>query len=305
MGKHASPKYALQQKITKDTLRSDRSTSGKVPIQLYNSSISLTLEFPLQYTVTMPEQLKASEVNSRTDPTVAKQWDNDVPLSKKLEDFCGIVDKLRGGMLGTLRDGTGPVHRAMAVAKRSGPDFLFLANAHSRKFEDIEKNPEAVTITFQDSGNQDWVSVTGKAATSSNEDPRIKEIWSRAAGLWFGDLEDGVHNGRPEDPRMKLIEIQSTCESSSRLPHLGRVFGDVVSEIGSRHFVLEVVGEPGGIRTGSGQRFGDWGSAAERVAETVGSGRDSECSHARWQDEFVAECLCSRRNPLQVYSSQS
>lgn len=28
----------------------------------------------------------------------------------------------------------------MAVAKRTGPDFLFLANANSQKFDDIEKN---------------------------------------------------------------------------------------------------------------------------------------------------------------------
>jgi len=79
----------------------------------------------------------------------------------------------------------------MAVAKRSGPDFLFLSNAHSKKFSDIEKHPEAVTITFQNSSNQDWVSVTGKAVTSDNSDPRIKEVYSPAAGAWFGDLGDG------------------------------------------------------------------------------------------------------------------
>ena len=43
-------------------------------------------------------------------------------------------------MMGTYRNGIGPVGRAMAVAKRTGPDFLFLANAHSQKFDDIEKN---------------------------------------------------------------------------------------------------------------------------------------------------------------------
>jgi general stress protein 26 len=125
----------------------------------------------------MPEQLKAEEVNSKTDPSVSK-----------------------------------PVHRSMAVAKRTGPDFLFLANAHSQKFNDIESNPGAVTITFQNSSNQDWVSITGKAVTSNNEDPRIKEIWSRGTSAWFGDLGDGVHTGKPEDPRMKLIEIQSKCK---------------------------------------------------------------------------------------------
>merc|ERR1712129_517972 len=152
----------------------------------------------------MPEQLKAEEVNSKTDPSVAKQLDNDVSSEKKFEDFYAIADKLKIGLLGTLRDGTGPVHRSMAVAKRTGPDFLFLANAHSRKFEDIEKHPDAVTVTFQNSSTQDWVSVTGKCTTSNNEDPRIKEVWSKASSIWFGDLGDGVHTGKPEDPRMKL-----------------------------------------------------------------------------------------------------
>jgi hypothetical protein len=48
-------------------------------------------------------------------------------------DFYAIADKLNVCLLGTLRDGTGPVHRAMGVAKRSGPDLLFLGNAHAQK----------------------------------------------------------------------------------------------------------------------------------------------------------------------------
>jgi general stress protein 26 len=79
------------------------------------------------------------------------------------------------------------------------------------QFDDIEKNPGAVTVTFQNSSNMDWASVTGKATTSSNDDPRIKEVWNRGVSAWFGDLGDGVHTGKPEDPRMKLIEIQPTC----------------------------------------------------------------------------------------------
>jgi len=100
----------------------------------------------------------------------------------------------------------------MAVAKRSGPDFLFLSNAHSQKFDDIEKN-KVCNIYFQNSNNQDWISITGEAVCSSNDDPRIKEIYSKPVSAWFGDLKDGVHNGGPEDPRMKLIEVQAKCES--------------------------------------------------------------------------------------------
>jgi general stress protein 26 len=96
----------------------------------------------------------------------------------------------------------------MAIARRDGPDFLFLANAHARKFSDLSEDKEC-QITFQDTKTQDWISISGTATTTDNSDPRIKEVWSRGAAAWFGDLGDGVHNGGPEDPRMTLIEVKS------------------------------------------------------------------------------------------------
>jgi general stress protein 26 len=103
----------------------------------------------------------------------------------------------------------------MAVAKRTGPDFLFLANNHSQKFKDLEKVKDC-NVSFQNSTNQDWISVSGEAVTTSNDDPRIKEVYSKAAGSWFGDLGDGVHTGGPEDPRMSLIEIKAKCKIAWR-----------------------------------------------------------------------------------------
>lgn len=96
-----------------------------------------------------------------------------------------------------------PVGRSMAVAKRTGPDFLFLANANSTKVKDLEANKE-VQLSFRDSKTEDWVSVTGEVVCMTNDDPRIKEIYSKPVKVWFGDIGDGVHDGGPEDPRMKL-----------------------------------------------------------------------------------------------------
>ena len=62
----------------------------------------------------------------------------------------------------------------MAVAKRSGPDFLFLANKHSQKFDDLAKSSRT-NLYFQNSSTQDWVSITGNTVTSDSTDPRIKE----------------------------------------------------------------------------------------------------------------------------------
>lgn len=156
----------------------------------------------------MPEELKQSEVNSQTDPSVAKQYDNEAPTHEQFNDLYSIVDSKKIGILNTYRPGVGPVGRAMATAKRVGPDFLYLGNAHSNKFSDLKENKE-VQITFQDSKTQDWVSISGTATTASNEDPRIKEIYSKSIKAWFGDLGDGVHTGEPEDPRMTLIEVKS------------------------------------------------------------------------------------------------
>lgn len=117
----------------------------------------------------------------------------------------------------------------MAVAKRTGPDFLFLANKNSNKFSDLEQNKE-VQISFQDIKTQDWISISGKAITTDNSDPRIKDVWSRGASAWFGDLGDGVHTGGPEDPRMTLIEIKSSYVSY------------YIAEVGMLGYAKEVIG---------------------------------------------------------------
>lgn len=156
----------------------------------------------------MPQPLTSEEINSKTDPSVSKQWDDQTPKEEQFQDLYKIVEGLKAGLLTTIRPGIGPVSRSMAVARRTGPDFLFIANIHSNKFKDLEHSKQ-VQITFQNSSNQDWVSITGEATTTSNEDPRIKDLYSIGLSAWFGDLGDGVHNGTAEDPRMALIEVRA------------------------------------------------------------------------------------------------
>lgn len=156
----------------------------------------------------MPQQLTADEINSKTDPSVSKQYDNDTPKDQQFQEFYKTADSLKACLLTTIRPGIGPVSRSMAVAKRVGPDFLFLANIHSKKFKDLEHSKD-VEVTFQNSSTQDWASVTGTATSTSNDDPRIKELYSPIVSAWFGDLGDGVHTGKAEDPRFALIEVKS------------------------------------------------------------------------------------------------
>ena len=55
----------------------------------------------------MPEQLKQSEVTSKTDPSVSKQLDTESSLETKTKDLYEIVDGLKIGILGTYRPGVG------------------------------------------------------------------------------------------------------------------------------------------------------------------------------------------------------
>ncbi|KAI4248971.1 MAG: hypothetical protein L6R42_009128 [Xanthoria sp. 1 TBL-2021] len=156
----------------------------------------------------MVKPLTQDEVDSGIDPSVSKQWDESTPKEEQFKDLYKIVDGLKGGLLTTIRPGVGPTSRAMAVAKRVGPDFLFLANKDSEKFSDL-KNDKTAQVTFQNSSDMSWVSVSGEAVTTSNDDPRIKQVYSKGVNAWFGDLGDGVHTGMPEDPRMTLIEVKA------------------------------------------------------------------------------------------------
>lgn len=154
----------------------------------------------------MVKELTKEQVDSKTDPSVA--WDESTPKDEQFKELYKIVDGMRSSLLTTIRPNVGPVSRSMAVAKRVGPDFLFLANFHSNKFDDLKQNKTA-QITFQDSSTQNWVSISGEAITTSNDDPRIKQVYSKGTNAWLGDLGDGVHTGMPEDPRMALVEVKA------------------------------------------------------------------------------------------------
>ena len=204
------PNYRL---VIVNTLRATSRTT-KLPVFRPFSTSNTIHKAPIARTfhsipsLKMPEALSAQEVNSQTDPSVSKQYDNDTPKDQQFKDLYALIDQKNISILTTHRQGVGLVGRSMAIAKRAGPDILYLANKHSRKFDDLESNKE-VQVTIQDTKSQDWISISGTATTVSNDDPRIKELYSSPVSAWFGDLKDGVHDGTWKDPRMSLIEVKS------------------------------------------------------------------------------------------------
>lgn len=187
-----------------------RTTQSLQQVQLLYPCTQRKLARPFSATTVpkMPEQPKHQEINSETDPSVAKQYDNKTPKDEQWKDLYKIIDGKNISMLNTYRKSTGPVGRSMAIARRQGPDILYLANKHSKKFDDLSLNKE-VQIVVQDLKTQDWVSITGEATNTSNDDPRIKDLYNPGISAWFGDLKDGVHDGTYKDPRMAIIEVKA------------------------------------------------------------------------------------------------
>jgi hypothetical protein len=55
----------------------------------------------------MPDTLHESEVSSKTDPSVAKQYDSETPKDQQIKQFFEMADGKKICMLNTYRNGVG------------------------------------------------------------------------------------------------------------------------------------------------------------------------------------------------------
>lgn len=88
--------------------RSSRNTGGP----LFSASLSCyntnnRRQFSAAFAYKMPETLKSAEVNSQTDPSVAKQYDSSTPKEQQIKDLFNMIDGKKIGMLNTYRNGVG------------------------------------------------------------------------------------------------------------------------------------------------------------------------------------------------------
>lgn len=163
-------------------------------------------QFTSSRLVRMAASVDDNSVTSHEDPSVSKQYDNETPIPEQIEDFYKLADANRISLLITNRKGD-TVSRAMAVSKREGPDFYYLANINSTKIQDIKSQPK-VNISFFNNSDQSWVSISGHATIDQNS-PKIKELYNPVVSAWFGDLGDGVHSGNSDDPRMTMVKVKT------------------------------------------------------------------------------------------------
>lgn len=145
---------------------------------------------------------------ARLDPVTAQVEKTDSTLDDKIRDLHTVIKAARTAMLVT-RNAEGNIHsRAMNpvnLSDESQLDLIFLANNVSGKFEEIEHDSHA-NVSFFDPSTTSWVSYAGKARVSRDSD-LIHKYWSTFLTDYIGDLEDGIHKGDADDPRISAIEV--------------------------------------------------------------------------------------------------
>ncbi|KAG8702298.1 hypothetical protein FRC12_009220 [Ceratobasidium sp. 428] len=140
-----------------------------------------------------------------SDEYTKKATNEKLTPQQKIDGLKEILATAKTGML-TTRGTNGELHsRAMAPASTEGLHFVFIANNHSYKTDEIEANPN-VNLSFFEPSSSHWVSVAG-IATLSQDKEKIKKLWSPLTKAWFGDLGDGIHKGDENDPRVEIIDV--------------------------------------------------------------------------------------------------
>ena len=88
----------------------------------------------------------------------------------------------------------------------NGLDLIFHTNTESGKTDDLEAHAE-INIAFLNASGE-WASISGTAKVITDRDT-IHKYYSPALKTWLGDLEDGTHDGGPDDPRIGVIKVES------------------------------------------------------------------------------------------------
>ncbi|KAL8954333.1 MAG: hypothetical protein Q9183_007188 [Haloplaca sp. 2 TL-2023] len=130
-------------------------------------------------------------------------------LAEKIEDLIGFIEKCKYGMMTTRIASNGLlVSRCMALAAKEGGgvDLLFHTNTESGKTDDLKSDPK-INMAFLD-GEGQWASISGEASIITDRDV-VRKYYSPTLKAWMGDLEDGKHDGGPEDPRIGVIKIEA------------------------------------------------------------------------------------------------
>ena len=144
------------------------------------------------------------------------EYADDVPLTKKIDEFYGLIEGIEIAMLTTRRRDGRLVTRPMATQKREpGIDLWFVTDIESDKIDELTGDPNVALAYYK---NWEWVSISG-TATISQDREIIREFHKPDWKAFFGD-EGGAKDGGPDDPRLALllIEVKSAVYGKRNKP---------------------------------------------------------------------------------------
>jgi general stress protein 26 len=107
-----------------------------------------------------------------------------------------LMKKIGFAMLVTHDGGKLRARPMSAYLEREQNAIFFLTDARRHKDEEIARNP-GVNLSFANSSDQKYVSITG-TATVSNDRTRIRELFSTPAKAWWDS---------PEDPNIRILKV--------------------------------------------------------------------------------------------------
>jgi general stress protein 26 len=112
-----------------------------------------------------------------------------------------MVEDIRIAMMTTVDESGHLVSRPMAVQQMDEDGTLwFFTKKSSPKVDQIESHEQQVNISFADTGDSSYVSISG-SAQELDDRAKIDELWSAAAKPWFPEGK--------EDPELTLLKVHT------------------------------------------------------------------------------------------------
>ncbi|KAJ2907290.1 uncharacterized protein MKZ38_003146 [Zalerion maritima] len=151
------------------------------------------------------------------DPYREANMENQISLKQKVEDLQEFMNNCKYSMMTTRDAQSGNlISRCMALAatETEGIDLIFFTNTQSHKTSEVASDPH-VNIGFLNSSGE-WASISGTSTVDTDRE-LVKKHYSASLRAWLGDLGDGVHDGKENDPRIAIMKVRMNSATYSLL----------------------------------------------------------------------------------------
>lgn len=122
--------------------------------------------------------------------------------NEQLDKVRDMVEDIRFAMMTTIDESGHLVSRPMAVLQMDEDGTLwFFTQKSSPKVDQIEGHERQVNLAFADTGDAEYVSISG-TADELYDKAKIDELWNPQAKAWFPNGKD--------DPELTLLKVHTS-----------------------------------------------------------------------------------------------